>query len=213
MKKTLITGASRGIGLETAKLFLEKGWEVIGTSTTGHCKFKHPGLTIYALNLANSQSIKHFVNQLDSIDVLINNAAVLLDHWQEVKVNLDELKKTFDINVFGTIELTESCLKKINKPGQIINIASGWGAFSSNDSSHAPSYKLSKVCLNMYTKLLAERLSNIIISSFDPGWVKTDMGTQSAPKLAATVAKELYDLVHLPKKSGLFWHEGEIREW
>ncbi|WP_131781762.1 SDR family NAD(P)-dependent oxidoreductase [Legionella gresilensis] len=213
MKRILITGASRGIGLETAKLFLNKGWQVIGTSTTGYSKFEHPGLKIYALNLANSQSIKQFANQLDSIDILINNAAVLLDHWQEVKINLDELRTTFDVNVFGTIELTEGCIKKINKQGQIINIASGWGAFSSNDSPYAPNYKLSKVCLNMYTKLLAERLSNIIVSSIDPGWVKTDMGTQRAPKLAATVAKELYDLVHLPKKSGLFWHEGKVREW
>ncbi|MGQ3889485.1 SDR family NAD(P)-dependent oxidoreductase [Legionella sp. CNM-1927-20] len=213
MKKILITGASRGIGLETAKLFLDKGWQVIGTSTTGHSKLKHPGLTIHALNLANSQAITHFVNQIGSIDVLINNAAVLLDHWQEVKINLDELRKTFDINVFGTIELTESCLKKIVNQGQIINISSGWGAFSSNDSPYAPLYKLSKVCLNMYTKLLAERLSNIIVSSFDPGWVKTDMGTQNAPKLASTVAQELYDLVHLSKKSGLFWHEGKVREW
>jgi NAD(P)-dependent dehydrogenase (short-subunit alcohol dehydrogenase family) len=213
MKKILITGISRGIGLATAELFLQKGWAVIGTSTSGLTPLQHPNLQCYRLDLANPQEINSLVAQLPEIDVLVNNAAVLLEDWQEVAINLEELRQTFAINVFGTIELTEQCIPKIHKGGQIINLSSGWGAFSSNDSAHVPHYKMSKSCLNMYTKLLAERLPQLTIASFDPGWVKTDMGTSQGPTLPAAAAKELYDLVHTKKESGYFWHAGKIRPW
>lgn len=112
-----------------------------------------------------------------------------------------ELKETFAINVFGTLELTEQCIPLLNSNAQIINISSGWGAFSSNDSASVPHYKMSKSCLNMYTLLLAERLPEITVSSFDPGWVKTDMGTNNAPKHPSQTAQELYELVNKKRKA------------
>ncbi|KTC82423.1 SDR family NAD(P)-dependent oxidoreductase [Legionella cherrii] len=213
MSTLVITGISRGIGLETAKIFLAQGWHVIGTSTNGHTPLTHKNLKIYPLNLLDSEQINHFAKQLPKIDVLINNAAVLLEDWREKKINMRELKETFAINVFGTLELTEQCIPLLNSNAQIINISSGWGAFSSNDSASVPHYKMSKSCLNMYTLLLAERLPEITVSSFDPGWVKTDMGTNNAPKHPSQTAQELYELVNKKKKSGYFWHQGKIREW
>jgi NAD(P)-dependent dehydrogenase (short-subunit alcohol dehydrogenase family) len=209
----VITGISRGIGLETARFFLKNGWNVIGTSTKGLTPLNDTNLEIYKLNLQNSKQIKLFTEKLSQIDVLINNAAVLLEDWYEDKINIAQLKETFAVNVFGTIELTEQCIPKLNSQGQIINISSGWGAFSSNDSAYQPHYKMSKSCLNMYTKLLAKRLPEITISSFDPGWVKTEMGKNNAPKLPFETAQELYELVNKTKKSGYFWHEGKIRDW
>ncbi len=213
MKTLVITGISRGIGLETAKVFLNKGWFVIGTSTHGLSPLKHEHLKIYSLDLSKSPQIDNFVNQLPLFDLLINNAAVLLEPWNEDKVDMSQLRDTFAINVFGTIELTEKCISKLNAKGQIINISSGWGSFSSNDSGYQPQYKMSKASLNMYTKLLAERLHDVTVSSFDPGWVKTDMGTNNAIKLPAETASEIYSLALKKKESGYFWHEGKIREW
>ncbi|CAM2742831.1 oxidoreductase [Legionella steigerwaltii] len=213
MNTLVITGVSRGIGLETAKLFLANGWLVIGTSTNGHTPLKHENLKMHPLNLVDSEQINHLAQKLPKIDVLINNAAVLLEEWREEKINMNQLKETFAINVFGTIELTEQCIPKLNSNAQIINISSGWGAFSSNDSASVPHYKMSKSCLNMYTLLLAEKLPEITVSSFDPGWVKTDMGTNNAPKNPSKTAQELYDLVNKKKKSGYFWYEGKIRDW
>lgn len=200
MNTLVITGISRGIGLATAQLFLANNWSVIGTSTSGHTPLKHKNLKIHTLNLADSEQIKHFATQLTNIDVLINNAAVLLENWQEEKISLNQLKETFAINVFGTIDLTEQCLPKLTPRGQIINISSGWGTFSSNSSASVPHYKMSKACLNMYTLLLAKRLPEIVVSSFDPGWVKTDMGTLDAPKPPAQTAHELYELVNKKKR-------------
>ncbi|AWN75327.1 SDR family NAD(P)-dependent oxidoreductase [Legionella anisa] len=213
MNTLVITGISRGIGLETAKIFLKNDWLVIGTSTNGRTSLKHQNLKIHPLNLIDSEQINHFAKQLPKIDVLINNAAVLLEDWREEKINMSQLRDTFNINVFGTIELTEQCISKLNPNAQIINISSGWGTFSSNDSASVPHYKMSKSCLNMYTLLLAKRLSGITVSSFDPGWVKTDMGTNNALKLPSETAQEIYDLVQMKKKSGCLWHEGKIRNW
>ncbi|HHF7365701.1 TPA: SDR family NAD(P)-dependent oxidoreductase [Legionella bozemanae] len=213
MNTLVITGISRGIGLETAKTFLTHGWLVIGTSTNGYTPLKHPNLKIHPLDLLDSEQIKHFVEQLPKVDVLINNAAILLEDWREENIHMSQLRDTFNINVFGTIELTEQCIPKLNPNAQIINISSGWGAFSSNDSASVPNYKMSKSCLNMYTLLLAKRLPGIIVSSFDPGWVKTDMGTNHAPKLPSKTAQELYELINKPKESGYFWHKGKIRNW
>ncbi|HGF0933799.1 TPA: SDR family NAD(P)-dependent oxidoreductase, partial [Legionella pneumophila] len=160
-----------------------------------------------------SEHIDAFAKNLPKIDVLINNAAVLLEEWNEEKINMSLLKKTFAINLFGTVELTEKCIPKFNDGAQIINISSGWGAFSSNNSPFQPHYKMSKVSLNMYTKLLAERLPQITVSSFDPGWVKTNMGTQNAKKLPSETALEIYELISMKKKSGYFWFNGKPRDW
>jgi hypothetical protein len=65
----------------------------------------------------------------------------------------------------------------------------------------------------MYTKLLAERFPQITISSFDPGWVKTDMGSEVAPTLPSETARDIYDLVIREKQSGFLWHKNHIREW
>lgn len=213
MKILVITGISRGIGKEIARTFLDKGWHVIGTSTTGASSITHNRLKVNVLNLTNSEQIDNFVKKLPKIDVLINNAAVLLEDWDEKKINMSLLKETFAINLFGTIELTEKCIPKLNNNAQIINISSGWGTFSSNNSAFQPHYKMSKASLNMYTKLLSERLPQITVSSFDPGWVKTDMGTQNAPTAPARTAHEIYELVNMKKKSGYFWYDGKIRDW
>lgn len=213
MKTLLLTGASRGIGLAIAQLFLKHGWYVIGTSTSGKAPLSHTHLKFLPLNLTSSAQIDNVVSQISSIDLLVNNAGVLLENWDQTIINMDELKATFAINVFGTIELTEKTIPKINNGGQIINISSGWGSIKDNYSPYQPNYKMSKACLNMYTRLLAERLPSLIISSFDPGWVKTDMGKSLAPTLPTETAQEVYDLALSSKPSGYFWHEGKMRSW
>ncbi|VEG90486.1 SDR family NAD(P)-dependent oxidoreductase [Legionella spiritensis] len=213
MKTVLITGISRGIGLAAARKFLAEGWQVIGTSTSGKTPVTHPCLKIFPLDLSDSLSIQTLASQLPPLDLLINNAAILLESGADVKVDMGLLKKTFAVNVFGTIELTEHCIDKLHKNARIINISSGWGTFSSNNSAGQPQYKMSKTCLNMYTVLLAARLPDMCVSGLDPGWVKTDMGTERAPTHPEQVASEIYNLACTSKKSGYLWSRGHIRDW
>ncbi len=214
LKTIIITGISRGIGQALAILFLRKGWRVIGTSTKGSSNIAHSNLTCFSVDLSSQTDINNFVSQVRNVDVLVNNAAVLLEKWDQQHIDFNQLKETFDVNVFVTIFLTELLIPKLSNQGQIINISSGWGSFSGNDSPFQPHYKLSKACINMYTKVLSERNPCINVSSFDPGWVKTDMGTIDAPKTPEEAAQEIFDLIgNEVKPNGCFWSGNELREW
>ena len=219
MKTGIITGCSRGIGLATADLLTDNNnIKIIGTSTSGNCPISKSNFKCYKLNLSENDSIKNFIDIIRNtkIDFLVNNAGVLLENWNEAAINIDYLKQTFNVNLFGTIELTEKLISNFNENGQIINITSDWGSFSEkNFDEFQPHYKMSKSALNMYTKLLAKRLEkqNIIVSSLDPGWTQTDMGGSDASRKPKEVANDIKDLLNKIPESGNFWHQGKIREW
>ncbi|MEQ8219172.1 MAG: SDR family NAD(P)-dependent oxidoreductase [Arenibacter sp.] len=219
MKTGIITGCSRGIGLATAKLLTDNdNIKVIGTSTSGNSPISKSNFECYILNLSESKSIKNFIHIIGNkkIDFLINNAGILLEKWNESAINFEQLEQTFHVNLFGTIQLTEKLISNFNKNGHIINVTSDWGSFSEkNFDEFQPHYKMSKSALNMYTKLLAKRLEkhNIIVSSIDPGWTKTDMGGSEASRKPIEVANDIKNLLVKMPKSGNFWHQGKIREW
>lgn len=219
MKTGIITGCSRGIGLATVDLLTnDDNIKIIGTSTSGNCSISKSNFECFKLNLSESKSINEFVNIIGDtkIDFLINNAGILLEDWNVSKINLDLLRQTFSVNLFGTIELTEKLISNFNSNGQIINVTSDWGSFSEkNFDEFQPHYKMSKTALNMYTKLLAKRLEkqNIIVSSFDPGWTQTDMGGHDASRRPIEVANDFKNLLKKIPENGKFWHKGKVREW
>lgn len=219
MKTGIITGCSRGIGLATVDLLTNNNEvKIIGTSTSGDCSISKSNFECFKLNLSDSKSINEFINIIGDIkiDFLINNAAILIENWNVSKIKLEHLRQTFDVNLFGTIDLTEKLISKFNTNGHIINVTSDWGSFSEeNFDEFQPQYKMSKAALNMYTKLLAKRLEeqNIIVSSFDPGWTQTDMGGNNASRKPIEVANDFKNLLNQCTVSGKFWHNGEIRNW
>ncbi len=219
MKHGVVTGSSRGIGLATIKLLSnQSNFKVIGSSTTGNSSLNHSNIKYLKLDLSSSDSIAQFVKSLGDVklDFLINNAGILIEKWDASNINIQQLKQTFDINLFGTIELTEKLLPLFNSNGHIVNITSDWGSFSEqNFDAFQPHYKMSKAALNMYTKLLAKRLENkpITVSSLDPGWTQTDMGGKVAPRLPEDVASDISRLLNDNVKSGQFWHRGKVRAW
>ena len=219
MKHGIVTGSSRGIGLATVKLLTkDTNNQVYGSSTSGNHTLIQHNFKCLRLDLSDSNSIDDFVEQVGNVklDFLINNAGILLEKWDASEINMEELKQTFNINLFGTIELTERLIPKLSSKAHIINITSDWGSFSElNFDEFQPHYKMSKAALNMYTKLLAKRLEpkNIIVSSMDPGWTQTDMGGKIAPRLPQDVAVDILNLLNNDVESGRFWHQGKIREW
>ncbi len=219
MKYGIVTGSSRGIGLATVELLSSQpGYYLIGSSTIGINLLNKTNFRCLKLDLSNSNSISEFADQIGNIkiDFLINNAGVLIEKWDASEINIEQLKKTFEINVFGTIELTEKLFPRLNPKAHIINITSDWGSFNEqNFDAFQPHYKMSKAALNMYTKLLAKRLqsNNITVSSLDPGWTQTDMGGKVAPRLPKDVAADILNLLSNDVESGKFWHQGKIREW
>lgn len=219
MKYAIITGSSRGIGLALTKVLVHrKDFKIIGSSTSG----KHPlmanNFICYPLDLNDTNSIKAFVANIQhlKIDYLFNNAGILLDSNVDPGIDLQKLEQTFDVNLFGTIQLTELLIPHLNENAHIINTSSNWGSFTErNFDALNPHYKMSKAALNMYTKLLAERQKSagITVSAFDPGWVKTDMGGANADKTSEEVADELADLMDRNIETGKFWYNGKNRRW
>lgn len=225
MKTVLITGASRGIGRATAEQFLREGWNVIGTSTSGTLPFEHENLQAVQLDLSKPESIKSASEKIivsgKKIDVLINNAGIALDFW-DTGANLEKIRQTFDVNVFGLIDFTEKILPSINTGGHIINMSSSYGSFSvpiPDDTSIG--YSMSKASVNMYTRFLAYRLKekNIVVSSIHPGWVDTDMGrytaaeTEKPDRKPEDAAQDIFTLAISKVESGQFWHKGEKMDW
>lgn len=226
MKTVLITGASRGIGRATAEKFLDEGWNVISTSTSGQLSFVNERLASEKLNITNSADIVALVNKLregnSRIDVLINNAGVALDAHTK-GVDMDLVRKTFEVNLFGLVSLTEMILPIINNAGHIINIDSRYGSFDMPiDDATSIGYRMSKAAVNMYTRFLAFRLKdqNIKVSSIHPGWVKTDMGYagvtddgETPNREPSEVAKEIFTLATNDVETGQFWYKGEKTAW
>lgn len=215
MRTAFISGGSRGIGKATVKKFLEGGYKVITTSTSGKSIYDNT----YKLNLADPLSIQQFTDFIarnnEKIDVLINDAAIAVEG--EDMVDVDSLRKTLEINLIGTISLTQRLLPLINNNGVIINISSQMASLSKDLGYDYPSYRISKIAINMYTRCLSERPDiksrGIKIYSFDPGWVKTDMGGKGAEREPEEPAKELLALAESDNESGLFYKGLKARGW
>lgn len=225
MKTVLVTGASRGIGLATAEKFLSEGWRVLGTSTSGQVNISHSNFQAYQLDLASQAIIQQFAWELTkdlvNIDVLVNNAGIAPDGLT-AGIDIEKIRQTFEVNVFGLLELTDRLLGRMNPDGHIINISSRYGSQDMPiDDENSLGYRMSKVSLNMATRFLADYLKarGICVSALHPGWVQTDMGNayagedSSPDRLPEEPAQEIYDLAVSNVESGQFWYMGVKHPW
>lgn len=215
MRKTvLITGVSKGIGLALANKFLENGFFVIGTSTSGEIDaINNSNFKPLPLNLSDLNQIDLIKNEIHrtglKIDILINNAAIGPDLDTDYPEK-ESFKQTFDVNVIGTTFLTESLIENINKGGKIINISSEMGSIQTCKRIDSVAYRMSKTALNMYTKILSNRLSGILsVASVHPGWVRTTIAVSNITegKLSSQEsANGIFDFVASDFKNGIFWN-------
>ncbi len=202
MKNVIVTGSNRGLGLAISNRFLEDPEIiVIGTIRSGiHPIINERFIPIY-LDLENTDSIHAFNSQIAhlEIDVLINNAGVLLETGSEATISMETLRTTFNVNLFGIIELTELVMAQLVPSSSVINITSNWGSYLNEDfDSRFPAYRMSKAALNMYSKTLSKRLehASVNVLNYDPGWVQTKMGGPNATLQPEKVASDLYDLIY-----------------
>lgn len=215
-KTVVITGASRGIGRATASEFLDHGWDVLGTSTSGH-GWNHERVSWFELDLASPESIKSAAKQITArgkIDVLINNAGIT-DNEDRDKISVPVLRRILEVNLVGTIDLTEQMAPAMNSGGHIILLGSGLGSIAGVTTAFAPAYSISKAALTMYTRKLASRLEDrkVTVSIVSPGWVQTDMGGKSAPRQPEEAAEEIFRLATQDVPTGQFWHQGKRTAW
>ncbi|MCR4276471.1 MAG: SDR family NAD(P)-dependent oxidoreductase [Candidatus Parcubacteria bacterium] len=221
MSTVVITGIGKGIGRALAEKFVSEGFNVIGTSRSG--KTDVAGTLVFELDLSDAESIKRTAHAIHAevpvIDILINNAGVLLDE-DETTLRPELLRGTLEVNLLGTVAFTEALKNYIVQDGHIVNISSTAGSLALADGSashfphHYPAYKISKTALNMYTRTLAVELSGkAIVSSVHPGWVQTDMGGPEANITPAEAAEGIFTVAISAPETGQFWFKGEKLPW
>jgi NAD(P)-dependent dehydrogenase (short-subunit alcohol dehydrogenase family) len=209
----LITGASRGIGLALSIAFAKADWTVFAgarrprTPLLWNAAQEFPNLhplTLDVLDDATVSDAPGFVAQhADSLDVLVNNAAIFPGEGTERLEDLDLawFDEAVETNVTGVARVTRAMLPLLRKGihPRVVNISSGAGSISDKEDYDYYPYSVSKAGLNMLTRAMAAefRPEGIAVTALSPGWVKTEMGganapltpDQSARSLCATIQK------------------------
>jgi NAD(P)-dependent dehydrogenase (short-subunit alcohol dehydrogenase family) len=225
----LVTGANKGIGFEVVRELARLGLRVfIGArnAKAGRAaaeKLSTEGDVVFLeIDVANAGSILRAAEELgkqaDRLDVLVNNAGVLLDEDKDALTVTPEIfEATLRTNTLGPWLVAKAflpLLKKSSEP-RIVNVSSGGGQLDGGADGWAPGYCVSKTALNGVTVQLAAALSKFAVNSVCPGWVRTDMGgenaTRSVAEGAATIVWLATDAPH--ELTGKFVKDRKVIPW
>src|SRR5213595_1261634 len=197
MKTALITGANKGIGYEVARQLAVKGFHVfIGARSQdagrkAADKIAEGGgkATFLEIDVADNASVtaaaREFAKAADHLDVLVNNAGIIVDGDNAILEITDELlRKTLETNTLGALRVTRAFVPLLakSKVPRIINVSSGGGQLTGGADGWSPAYCISKTALNGVTSQLAAALPKFAVNSVCPGWVRTDMGGANATR-------------------------------
>ncbi len=227
----LVTGASRGIGLEVSRQLALRGFSVFlsardpSKAQAAAEPLRRQGLKVLPaqLDVTDERSVEaaaRFVERrFGRLDVLVNNAAVLYDDWQRAEnADLDTAREAFETNTLGPWRVSQAFLPLLRKSGhpRIVNVSSESGSLSLMGGG-TPAYGVSKAALNVLTRKLADELraSRVLVNSVCPGWVATEMGGPDAPRTVEEGAASVMWAVTLPDDgpTGGFFRDGAPLAW
>lgn len=219
--KILITGASRGIGLEMVRYGMEKGWQVLACcrhpqqadKLLSMAQLSNGCVSVYVADMAELATIQALAYELrnESIDMLINNAGVYGSERNSFgQVDAQDWVETFKVNTIAPLKMSEAFIEQLcmghNKV--IACLSSKMGSMDDNTSGGSYIYRSSKAALNAIVKSLsidlAEREIKCVV--LHPGWVKTEMGGPNAEITTKECVSKIFDtLLSLKRKdSGRF---------
>jgi NAD(P)-dependent dehydrogenase (short-subunit alcohol dehydrogenase family) len=178
----------------------------------------------YALDVSDTRSVRSFVDQVarhhGAPAILVNNAGIYPEA-SESKVEdtaTSVWRETFETNLFGAVRMCREVVPLMRKPryGRIVNISSGLGQLHQMGEG-SPAYRVSKAALNALTRTLAAEVaaSGILVNSMSPGWVRTDMGGEDAPRSVEEGADTAVWLSLLPSNgpTGQFFRDRKAIPW
>lgn len=228
-KVILVTGANKGIGFEIVKQLAKLGHEVLlatrneqnGREALKVLEKENLTAHVVKVDITNEASIKMAVSmvqqQFGRLDVLINNAAILLKEDQSLlKNDWLVIENSIQTDAMAQLMVTRHFHSLLTKASRIIMTSSGGGSMSDPVGGWSPAYCIAKSLLNAITRHLASEFSQrqISVNAFCPGWVKTDMGGKSAPRTVEQGADTAVWLATTEKIStGKFFRDRKEIPW
>jgi NAD(P)-dependent dehydrogenase (short-subunit alcohol dehydrogenase family) len=224
LRTALVTGGNRGIGLEVCRRLAALDYRVLLAGRNQEAVNASVGLLgregarveARLLDVTDERGIRSLPDQ---VDVLVNNAAVLLGEDQDVlSAPADDFRRSMEANVYGPLLLCQVLMPGMLRRGygRVVNVSSGAGQLAGM-TDYAPPYSVSKAGLNALTRLLAHagRGHNVLVNAVDPGWVRTDMGGPSAPRSVQEGADTVVWCATLPDggPTGSFFHDRRAIPW
>lgn len=226
----VVTGANRGIGREIVRLLADHGFAVVlGSRDLANGQraaqdLDASGGAVVACQLdvtdpASVAAMSELVRErFDRLDVLVNNAAILYDSWQQAaEADLEIVEQALQTNLVGAWRTTQALLPLLRRSPhpRIVNVSSETGSIAGMITGGPPAYSVSKAALNAFTRLLAAELRDdgILVNAVCPGWTATEMGGGGRP-IAEGAAGAVWAAV-LPDDgpSGGFFRDGDALPW
>lgn len=236
MPRILITGASRGLGLEYAKQYLEEGWEVIATARNPEAA---PGLKalesngsrklrMVAMDVTDHARVEAVAGELagESLDILLNNAGTYGPksafegmHYQSLEtMDYGLWREMHEINVMAAFKVAVCFKPHLEAAANplLVNMSSDMGSIANNSMGHAYAYRSTKSALNMLTRGMAIEWKNITVISMAPGWCRTDLGGPEAPVdpvESVRMQRELFRRLESSRSGEFINRFGENVDW
>ena len=235
----LVTGATRGIGLETVRQLAQAGVHTLlagrdrERAVEASLGLQSQGLPVeaIALDVTDAGSIREAVREVERrhgrLDILVNNAGIAIDDWNSApsEQGAEVWRKTFDTNVFGLVEVTRAFLPLLRAApaGRIVNVSSVLGSVALQSDSQSiyyaiklPAYSVSKSAVNAWTVQLAYELREtpVKVNAIHPGNVRTDMNPNAELEVGEGARSSVQmALLDADGPTGTFTHLGETLPW
>jgi len=227
-KNALVTGSNRGIGFQICRELSERGYHVYATGrdadrlnqTIGMLRAENDNITARVLDVTDKDSlaklVKEFRRENVELDVLVNNAAILLDKDKSIlEISKEDFLQTLNTNTVAPLIVTRAFLPFMKRGSRIVMMSSDAGAYCQKISDWGPAYSLSKTGINAVTRHLAPLLADqgVLINCVNPGWTKTDMGGDGALRSVQEGAETPVWLATEVEVSGKFWKDKKEIDW
>lgn len=230
----IVTGAYRGLGLETCRQLAERGYRVLltarrepeGRAAAEKLAAGGADVRFATLDVTDADAVKAFADDLKAkygrIDVLVNNAGIFPDpppgepEASILEADLGTIRRALETNTLAALQLCQRLIPLMEGRGRVVNVSSGMGQLS-DMNGYCPGYRLSKTALNAVTRILADELAqtDVKINSVCPGWVQTEMGGPNATRSVEEGASGIVWAATLEDDgpSGGFFRDGEAIPW
>jgi NAD(P)-dependent dehydrogenase (short-subunit alcohol dehydrogenase family) len=222
MTLSVVTGANRGIGLALVAALRQRDHTVVAACRSASPELAKLGAEVVeGVDVSSDRGIATLVAAIGtrSIDLLVNNAGILIWGDRLGELAVDGIRKQFEVNALAPLRVTDALRQRLAPGAKVALITSRMGSIDDNSSGGAYGYRMSKAALNMAGKSLAIdlRAQGVAVAILHPGMVKTDMvgghGGQVEPADAARDLLARIDALSLETTGG-FWHaNGQRLPW